>query len=231
MKRQHPGRRARSRCWSPAAPSRAPAARSSRLPVLRPRVAGQDAGADRLGRRRAAGRRPRLGAGGGERGKPLGLGLAAGARPAGPRGGAARGLDALRAAREGAAGRHAHAAAARSVDDQRDGPDGRLRHVRLVPARAAARADAGRGGLRLRRERHPGRPVPAALVGGDAVRRPVLEPSRRALRLAQPRPHRHRADRSASSSSACSTTSTGTSISTASSRAPASASRSPRWRR
>ena len=43
-----------------------------------------------------------------------------------------------------AAGRHADDAPARRVDDQRHGPDGRLRHVRLVPARAAARADAGR---------------------------------------------------------------------------------------
>ena len=108
------------------------------------------------------------------RGRQLGLGLGrrcSGSSPSRPRCSSRWGRYELRVA--AAAGRHADDAPARRLDDQRHGPDGRLRHVRLVPARAAARADAGRRGLRLRRDRHAGRPLPAALVGRDALRRPV----------------------------------------------------------
>ena len=91
----------------------------------------------------------------GQRGEQLGLGIGRGAGAPRAGGCAARDVGALRAARRAAAGRHADDAPARRVDDQRHGPDGRLRHVRVVPAGAAARAAADRRGLRLRGRASP----------------------------------------------------------------------------
>ena len=81
-----------------AQPGRDPR-RRRRHALLRARVAGQDAGEDRLGRRRAAGRRARLRAARRVRGGQLGLGVGRGAGAARRRGRAARGVGALRAAR------------------------------------------------------------------------------------------------------------------------------------
>ena len=105
---------------------------------------------------------------GGQRGTDLGLELGRVLGLLGGRRGAAGGLDRGRDAPRRAAGRHADDAPARRLDDQPVGDADRLRHVRLVRARAPVRADARLHRLRLRRLGDRGRAVPAPLAGGDA---------------------------------------------------------------
>ena len=119
-----------------------------------------------------------------EQGQRLGLGLAARARPHLRRPRRRRVLGVGGDEGRPAARGHARAAPPPRADDEHHRRPDRLLDVRLVPARPAARADAGAVRLRLRRHRHRRRAADAAEHARDARRRPVGRPAGDQVRLA-----------------------------------------------
>ena len=113
----------------------------------------------------------------GARTSPKTLGLMGGRGRARGRLGAGR--DALAAP----ARRHGRHATEAGLDDESRGAPARLRHVQRVRSHPAVRAGAGVDRLRLRRNGHPGRPLPRALDDRDAVLRPDRRPALEHRRL------------------------------------------------